>query len=287
MEGAQRVQGRWLRSEDVGWLRNWIGSHPEWSRKRIAHELCEAWAWRDGRGRLKDFAARSLLLKLAGQGQVSLPALRWPRKESWCERPLNEPVKWQEPAVLASSLERLRPLRIEVVEAGTASHRLWSFYLARYHYLGLRLVGENLRYLVRDRDGREVGCLLFGAAAWRCAPRDRFLGWSCAERSAGLSQIANNTRFLILPWVQVPLAASHILGAVARRIDRDWRNKYGHGLRWLESFVDRSRFAGICYRAANWRCLGQTQGRSRQDREHRTQVTVKDIYLYLLGGKSR
>jgi hypothetical protein len=287
MEGAQRLQGRWLQAEDVAWLRNWIGSHPEWSRKRIARELCEAWGWRDGRGRAKDFAARSLLLKLAGQGHLRLPALRWPRKASWCERPRNEPVQWQEPAVLASSLERLRPLRIEVVAAGTASHRRWSFYLARYHYLGLRLVGENLRYLVRDRAGREVGCLLFGAAAWRCAPRDRFLGWSGAERAAGLSQIANNTRFLILPWVQVPLAASHILGAVARRIDGDWRHKYGHGLRWLETFVDRSRFAGTCYRAANWRCLGQTQGRSRQDRAHRTQVTVKDIYLYRLGGKRR
>jgi hypothetical protein len=88
----------------------------------------------------------------------------------------------------------------------------------------------------------------------------------------------------ILPWVRVPHLASHVLGGVARRIDRDWREKYGHGLRWLETFVERERFEGTCYRAANWQCVGQTQGRSRQDRDHCTRVPVKDVYLYALGG---
>ena len=126
------------------------------------------------------------------------------------------------------------------------------------------MVGENLGYLVSDRHERDVGCVLFGAASWRCAPRDRHLGWSGSGPTEGLSRAANNTRFLVLPWVRVPHLASHILGAVARRIDRDWQQKYGHGLDWLESFVDRERLAGSCYRAANWQCVGQTQGRSRQ-----------------------
>jgi hypothetical protein len=143
--------------------------------------------------------------------------------------------------------------------------RRWAFYLHRYHYLGLRVVGENLGYLVADTAGREVACLLFGAAAWRCAARDQALGWSEAQRRQGLSRLANNTRFLILPWVRVPHLASAVLGAAARRIGADWQAKYGHGLDALETFVERGRFAGTCYRAANWRCVGSTRGRSRQD----------------------
>jgi hypothetical protein len=129
-----------------------------------------------------------------------------------------------------------------------------------------------------------VACFLFGAAAWRCAARDRHLGWATAERAAGLGAVANNTRFLILPWVRVPHLASHLLGLVARRIDADWRAKYQHGLRWLETFVERDRFLGTCYRAANWVWVGETTGRSRQDRKMSLRVPVKDVYLYRLGG---
>lgn len=272
-----------MRGEDIAWLRDWIAAHPQWSRKQIARELCAAWEWRDGRGRLKDFAARSFLLKLDARGLIGLPPLRVRRQRRWAW-PENELAGRPEPAVLEASLERLRPLNIEVVAAGSASHQTWRGYLAQYHYLGLRVVGENLGYLVRDRDGRDLACLLFGAAAWRCAPRDRFLAWSGPERTAGLPGVANNTRFLVLPWVKAPCLASHVLAAVARRIDSDWKLKYGHGLAWLETFVEKDRFAGTCYQAANWKLLGQTTGRSRQDREHTLQVAVKDVYIYRVGG---
>ncbi|MGH9818083.1 MAG: Druantia anti-phage system protein DruA [Candidatus Acidiferrales bacterium] len=286
VETAQRIQGRWIGAEDIVWLREWMAAHPEWSRKRFARELCAVWGWRDGAGRLKDFAARSFLLKLEARGHIRLPALR-PRSLTGFRRPVHEPAERQERPVFAASLDALQPLQIEVVETGTATERRWSFYLSRYHYLGLRVVGENLGYLVSDAQGRDVACLLFGAAAWRCAPRDRHLGWDGAERAAGLAQIANNTRFLILPWVRAPLLASHVLGLIIRRIDADWRKKYGHGLRWLETFVERERFRGTCYRAANWRCVGQTTGRSRQDRDKCLRVPVKDIYLYPLAGGRR
>jgi hypothetical protein len=141
-------------------------------------------------------------------------------------------------------------------------------------------VGENLSYLAVDRQGRDVACLLFGAAAWRCAARDTKLGWRSEERRERLGRVANNTRFLILPWVRVKHLASCVLGQAARRIDGDWRQKYGHGVDWLETFVDRERYRGSCYRAANWECVGQTQGRSRQDRDHQLRVPIKDVYLY-------
>jgi hypothetical protein len=285
MQTARCIQGRLVQAEEILWLREWIGLHPQWSRKRLARELCLEWQWQDGRGRLKDFAARSFLLKLEAQGLISLPPLQENKRR--LRREVDALPHWQEPPLLGAALEQIKPLRIELVKAGTADQRAWAFYLERYHYLGLRVVGENVGYLVRDHRERELACLLFGAAAWCCAPRDQALGWGHKEREERLSEIANNTRFLILPWVRVPHLASHVLGRVTGRIDRDWREKCGHGLRWLETFVERERFVGTCYRAANWQCVGQTQGRSRQDREHCVHVPVKDVYLYALGGGGR
>jgi len=143
-------------------------------------------------------------------------------------------------------------------------------------------VGENLAYLARDRNGRELACVLFGAAAWKAAARDRFIGWDHATRALRLGFLTNNTRFLILPWVRVPHLASHLLGRILRRLSADWQGKYGHPIYLVETFVESDRFRGTCYRAADWTLVGRTQGRSRQDRAHRFQVRVKDIYLYPL-----
>ena len=157
---------------------------------------------------------------------------------------------------------------------------LIRFLLQRHHYLGLRnSVGENLKYLARDRTGRPLACLLFGAAAWKARARDEWIGWTVAQRERALPLLANNTRFLILPWVRVPQLASHLLGAVARRLDADWRAKYGHGIALLETFVERERFRGTCYRAAGWVQVGATTGRSRNDRDQTLTVPVKDLYL--------
>ncbi|MFZ4618554.1 MAG: Druantia anti-phage system protein DruA, partial [Rectinemataceae bacterium] len=135
---------------------------------------------------------------------------------------------------------------------------------------------------VRDRCDRVVACAVFGAAAWKTEPRDSFIGWDPATRAMRLGDIANNNRYLILPWVEVPHLASHVLGLLARRIRNDWMEKYCHPVALLETFVDRGRFRGTCYRAANWQCVGQTQGRSRQDRHKTMSVPIKDIYLYPL-----
>ena len=283
METELTVQGRGMECGELAWLRGWIDQNPEWSRKQIARELCRRWKWVDGRGRLKDFAARSLLLKLEGRGQVKLPALRTQFRRV---RPKVASLEqWEEPPTWTASLAEIAPVRLEKIQAGSPAAKRWAYYLDRYHYLGFRVVGENVGYLACDRQERDVGCLLFGAAAWRCAPRDRRLGWNCQERQERLGSVVNNTRLLILPWLRVAHLASHLLGRVARRIDADWRLSYGHGVDWLETFVDRERFRGSCYRAANWECVGQTQGRSRQDRGHQLQVPIKDVYLYDL--KSR
>jgi hypothetical protein len=273
-------QGRAVDDVQLRWLRGWIGEHGHWSRKRLARELCERWQWRNERGQLKDFAARSFLLKLEANGLIRLPALQVQKRRP--PRAVAALRSWEEPPSRPGTLRELQPLTLQVVSSSREAAQRWAFYLDRYHYLGLRVVGENLGYLVQDREGRDVACLLFGAPAWRCRVRDAFLQWGPPERLAHLSGLANNTRFLILPWVRVPHLASHVLGQVVRRIGVDWQNKYGHGLRWLETFVDTERYRGTCYRAANWRYVGQTTGRSRQDRHHRLQVSSKAVYLYSL-----
>jgi hypothetical protein len=240
--------------------------------------LCVLWDWRDARGRLKDFAARSFLLKLKERGDVELPALQVQKRRP--PRSVKPLAGWQEPRVWRAKLDEVQPIELEVVRAGTASYRRWAFYLEHYHYLGWRVVGENLGFAFYDRHGRDLGCSLFGAAAWQCQVRDSFLNWSSRERVEQLPRLANNTRFLILPWVGVKHLASHVLGQIAHRISADWQQKYGHGLRWLETFVDTERSSGACYRAANWRYVGQTAGRSRQDRNHQRKVSAKALYLY-------
>jgi len=271
-------QGREVTCEGVDFLREWIDQNPQKSRRWMALELCRKWNWRDDRGRLKDFAARSFLMKLEDRKLITLPAVRAQYRLGRIERVL--PRQDGEPILAA--LADLQPVSLGVVKSGSAEARRWASHLRHDHYLGLRVIGENLGYLAQDRFGRDLAALLFGAPAWRCAARDRHLGWSEAQRAVGLTQLANNTRFLILPQVRVPHLASHLLGRVARRIDADWRVKYGHGLSWLETFVESGRFAGTCYRAANWCCVGQTRGRGRQDQKRSAQVPVKAVYLYEL-----
>ena len=280
MEDKRYVQGRWIGAEEILSLRQWIEQRPQWSRKRLAKGLCEQWDWRDGRGRLKDFAARSLLLKLAATKQIELPPLQENKRRA--PRRVSALPLWEEPIREPATLAQVQPLRVGRIQSGTVAWQRWAFYLQTYHYLGLRVVGENIGYLIEDRHGRDLACLLFGAAAWQCRARDQFLGWEAPERRGRLSGIANNTRFLILPWVRVAGLASHVLGLVSRRIAADWQEKYGHRLEWLETFVETGRFAGTCYRAANWRAVGSTQGRGRQDRRHQHAVPAKQVFLYPL-----
>ena len=280
------IQGRWLSGEDFEALQRLMAEHPHWSRRRLSIALCEALNWRTASGQLKDMSARLLLNKLAQRGLIKLPA----RQRSGGRqilRALSEPELFSlggaAGELIEAPLRTLQPLEVIVVEARTAQANAFVCHLARHHYLGFEgAAGQNLRYLVRDCYGRDLACVLFGAAAWKAKARDNFIGWSAQQRQQRLCLIINNSRFLILPQVRVPHLASHILGTILRRLRCDWQLKYHIAPCLAETFVERERFAGICYRAANWLRVGQTCGRSRYDREHTVRVPVKDIYLYPL-----
>ena len=272
------IQGRRITGTEVALITDWLAEHPSWNRTRLSRELCVLWNWRNGTGRLKDMACRTLLLKLEAMGQIILPPRQTASVNGQRNRQPKEVAHDQSP--IQSDLGVLRPLKVEPVAQGSAEGDLFKFLLHRYHYLGHRnCVGENLKYLVADRDSRPLACLLFGSAAWKTQARDGFIGWDPEQRRRNLPLLTNNTRFLILPWVDVRCLASHLLSRVCGRLSRDWRAKYGHGIELLETFVDRDRFAGTSYRGAGWLRVGQTRGRGRQDRHRDLRVPVKDLYL--------
>jgi Druantia protein DruA len=281
------IQGRCLDATHVEQIRQLLAAHREWSRRRLSLHLALLWDWRNGAGRLKDMAARTLLLKLERRGWIALPARRQVPANRMCEKPVAMPEADGMQSAVSGALEKLLPLQIHEVSSGAApaQRRLFEQLLHRHHYLSYRgTVGENLQYLASTRQGQPLACVLFGAPAWQCAPRDAYIGWEASSRCRGLRLIANNTRFLVVPWAEVPSLASHLLGRIARRLSRDWQAKYGHPIYLLETFVQRERFAATCYRAANWQRVGQTKGRSRQNQPDGRpyHLPLKDIYLYPL-----
>jgi hypothetical protein len=243
----------------------------------LRQELCRRWDWRNARGELKDMACRTLLLKLERRGLIDLPPRQGPsvnHRRGLGFRPVAHGT-----TPIDGSLRDLLPVRLVPADSGS-ERRLWQTLLTSYHYLGFSTrVGKSVSYLAIDGAGRPVACLLFGAAAWKTAGRDRFIGWSAAQRAANLHKVANNMRFLIPPWVRVAHLASHVLGLALRQLPQDWQRRYGHGVFLAETFVDLSRFRGTCYRAANWLLVGETTGRSRNDVRHRLRVPAKAVYV--------
>jgi len=277
------LQGRQLRPSDIEFVRQLIADHPAWSRRQISIALCEAWDWRNAKGVLKDMASRSLLVKLHERARIELPPRRRPPVIRMTGR---EPVDVaHDTTVISDSLRLLQPLRVIAVHEHPEYEPLYRCWLSRYHYLGFTsTVGENMKYLVLDSADRPLACVLFGSSAWSCSSRDDFIGWDRETRARNIQLTTNNTRFLILPWVRVASLASHCLSLISRRVSRDWQGRYGHAVYLLETFVDQTRFAGTCYRAANWRTIGATRGRSRNDRYKQIKVPIKSVWVYPLAG---
>lgn len=280
------VQGRQLAPPDIVRIRELVAGNPNWSRRLLSQALCAEWDWRNASGQPKDMAARSLLVKLHARGLIELP----PRRQTPSNRMTCRSLPRQnwDTTPVSGTLCDLGPLKVEEVSNDSVARFRFAAALTEFHYLGCRgTVGENLQYTVTDSSGRLLACLLFGSAAWKCGARDQWIGWTAEQRQQRLHLVTNNSRFLILPFVKVPHLASWILGRVLRRLSSDWENKYGHGIVLVETFVERQRFTGASYKAANWIPVGATTGRSRQDRDHTLEVPVKDVFVFPLDRRFR
>jgi Domain of unknown function (DUF4338) len=283
-----RFCGRTFSGQELGLMREIARDYAGLAVTEIARTVCELLEWKRANGRLKDQECRQLLEYLRDQGWLRLPAVRNSGPRGPRQIRLGEASAPQ--ARVEGSAGEFEPLELQLVERRQES-QLWTELIERHHYLRYRVpVGANLRYLVRSpRSGEQVlACLLWSSPAWKMAARDQSIGWNAEQRAHNLQLIVNNSRFLVLPWVHIQGLASKILAQSARQLPIDWEQRYGYRPLLLETLVDARRFRGTCYRAANWIHVGQTSGRGRMDREHKTHgQAVKDIYLYPLARNTR
>ena len=249
------------------------------TRGALSRLVCGWLDWKDAAGRAKESSCRALLVKLERRGLIELPAARPVSFQPGEQARAGVEEQWPE---LKTTLQRLGDVELVVVNGNRSHSRVWRAMMKAHHPLGDGpLCGAQLRYLIRSEQGW-LGGLSFSSAAWRLGVRDQWIGWSEATRAARLPRIALNSRFLILPSVQVPHLASHVLGLATRQLAGDWQQRYGDKPVLVETFVDSSRYRGTCYRAANWIDLGLTEGRGRQDRARLEQVSRKHVFVYPL-----
>jgi hypothetical protein len=275
-----RYCGRPFTVSQLEAIRALIADNPRANRLRLSRLVCQILDWRRIDGHLKDMSCRVAMLRMQDDGLIQLPP---PQKGNNNGRPYHRRTPQAEPEVLpfTAYASALLDLRLELVTNRTQSY-LWNEYIDRYHYLGYQpLPGAQLRYIARAND-RILAVLGFGAAAWKTAPRDRFIGWTVEQQKSRLHLIVNNARFLILPWVHCRNLASRLLSMTARRLANDWQERYGYRPVLVETFVETPRFRGTCYKASNWMYLGNTQGRGKLDVEHKAQLPIKTIWVYPL-----
>jgi hypothetical protein len=275
------IRRRRIREEDLLLIRGLISAVGHRGRSYVSKRLCEIWDWRQANGRFRQIACRDLLRQLDRKGLVKLPPLLHGARRVGYKN-IVTPVDLLDRVALAGSLAPMRSeLQVSLVQSPEQA-RLFKGLVGTYHYLGYQQAqGGQVKYLAKYRD-RPVACLSFGPAAFRVAVRDQFIGWSAPQRQARLPWVVNNGRFLILPWVSVPHLASFLLSRCLRRLRSDWQQIYHQDLALAETFIQKDRFTGRCYAAANWKCIGESCGRGRNDRFHQEALPRKTIWVYAL-----
>ena len=277
--GEVTLRGRAFSQEELSRIRALVEGSPSDHRAALSRKVCALLGWYQSNGRPKERSCRSVLQKLHDAGFLRLPSPR-------CLPPRRGPIALTERTAPRAPVE-LRPrdvsaqdFRILTGSRDRAAEALWNEYVERYHYLGYGTpVGPQIKYFV-TRGDEPLACIVFSGPAWKVRCRDQWIGWSHPQRERHLGLIVNNTRFLILPWIQVKNLASRLLGLAAKRLPEDWERLYGYRPLLMETFVHSERHAGTCYRAANWIYVGQTDGRGRMDRHKRREKPPKSMFVF-------
>ena len=279
-----RFCGRDFSSDDLELIRTIIAADDSPNRAEISRQVCRVLGWIRPHGRLKDMSCRVALLRMHRSGLIALPP---PKKGNGNgQRGKKITMRSNPDFPVTQNAGQIQQLHLQVV-TGKNQSSLWNEYVQRYHYLGYQpLPGAQIRYFIRSAE-QILGALGFGAAAWKTSPRDQWIGWCHKHRTKKLHLIVNNARFLVLPWVTSRNLASKILAMAAARLPDDWQTTYGYRPVLMETFVEKERFAGTCYKAANWIYLGDTKGRGKLDVCHKHRLPVKAIFVYPLDRRFR
>ncbi len=265
--GGLSFCGKEVTTEELDLIKQITRDFSKLSLTELAYTVCELLEWRRPNGGLKSRECYFFLQALHERGWLPWLAVQ-PKKLRPRTTVLDEQSDEQSP--ITGPIGDYLPVQLQLLDK-SADRLLFRQYIQRYHYLGYKVpYGAQLRYFVRSLQQPHplLACLLFTSSAWKMAPRDAYIGWSQPVREKNLPLIVNNSRFLILPWVRVPNLASHILSLVSRQLPRDWLAAYRARPVLMETLVDKTRYHGGCYRAANWTEVGLTQGRGRMDRTH-------------------
>jgi len=269
-----RYCGREFSRSEILWIRQCMEADPGIHRKELSRRFCAHFEWLKPDGGLKEMSCRVAMLKMERDGLIRLPARQGqhhPKRRRSPRSLRGEP----QPEIVKKAGE----LALGFEPVTEQSSRLWNELIDRYHYLGFTpLAGAQLRYFIQSQYGT-VALMSFSAAAWKTAPRDRYIGWDGESRKRNLHLVVNQSRFLVLPWVQVRNLASRLLGMATRRVADDWQCRYNYRPVLVESFVQKDKFAGTSYKGAGWTQVGETQGRGKLDRQRRSALPVKTIWL--------
>ncbi len=283
MTAPKRYCGRDFTEQELEQIRQLIAQQPHRNRTELSRLVCRLLGWYKVDGGLKAMSCRVAMLRMQDDGLIRLPPSSR-RKQP--EHHIRFTQLTAPQPLLQRPLRTLEPLQLQPVRS-RADARLWNEYIHRYHYLGHKtLPGAQMRYFVTSNE-QPVALLGFGASAWQVAPRDQFIGCSHEQRKKNLHLVINNARFLILPWIQSNNLASKILSLATRQLPTDWETRYGYRPLLLETFVESDRFAGTCYKAANWSHVGKTKGRGKLGPAGKQSVPIKDIWLYPLHRRFR
>jgi len=276
-ESIREFSGRKFNAEDISLIKETIRMYPNLSQRELASTVCEIIGWHTPSGSAKRVQCMEFLRQLEQEKQIILPAKRVRNQAK--ERNVEEDKKEQK-RINQKTITKCGEIDLEIIRPGKEMAR-WRSYISQYHVLGdPKVLGSQIRYMIRS-EGNDLGCLLFSGSSWALAPREKWIGWTSEEKKNRLHLIVNNSRFMLLPWVQIRNLASRILSKAARQIQRDWLNEYCYEPVLLETFVD-AQYTGASYRASNWIYLGETQGRGRNDRYKERLLTRKAIYVYPL-----
>lgn len=271
-----------VKSDEINHIKQLIKDHPSWSRRKLSKQVCEDFNWHQDNGYLKDMICRSFLLELDRSGYIKLPLIKFRPNNPLANRKKPSKVSLDETPILTNNNN------IEIVQVRrTPYEHLYNSLIEQYHYLGyVNPVGEYLKYIFYIKS-RPLGCICFSSAVRHIKCRDEYIGWTKQQREAKLHLTAYNTRFLLLPWVSIYCLASQLLSRTVKIVSKDWECYFNHPIYYLETFVDTERFAGTCYKAANWRYLGITTGRGKNDQSRKVNRSIKAVLGYPLSKNFR
>lgn len=281
---SYRFSGKVFTPTDVALIREVVETCTGVSRKELANTVSELLGWTRPGGALKEPECLAVLERLEATGLLALPEKQKTRPVG-SKTTVPRTARGEPGTPLAGRVDTYTPVVLQMVQHAD-ERLLFRELIGRYHYLGYAVpFGAHIQYLISVSKPAPtvVGCLQCSSAAWRMRARDQWIGWDEATRARQLQRVVSNSRFLLVPWVQIHNLASATLGLALRHLARDWEARYGIEPLLVETLVDPARYSGGCYRAANWVELGETTGRGRDDRaHHRHGASPKRLLVYPL-----